>query len=168
MATHRDPAKLAAVQRARALAMRTRLRVEHYKMCQELYDEAKSMLGGRTSVRDLIAMGHPYGRRAGTGGAPGRQRRIKGTKGMMPALPINAQKGRLRDALHIRGAHQGQKQVYVLKVDKASVPYARYILSPNGTRRMVTRPFWATLYKRWRKRNFELLVAMRERQRHGP
>lgn len=132
-------------------------------MCQELHDEAKALLSGNTSERSLRAMGNPYGRRAGINGAIGRQRRKNGSKGVMPAMPINKHSGKLLRALRMQSRNQGEQQIYVLSVDK-SLRYAKYILGTSGTKRMVTRPFWARLHKAWRKRNFELLVKMRGQQ----
>ena len=165
MAVFRDPGALAKTQRLRAEAMKRQLRIGHRELANDMYKEGFKLLSGDIKQRDLDAMGHPFGRRDTPDGKPGRQRRVKGLKTLMPTLPINYQSGKLRDALRLSQRNQGEKQVFVLQVLKSLAPYARYILSPSGTTKMVTRPFWASLQKLWKRKNFELLIKMRTIQK---
>gem|GEM_PF-4812407 len=134
-------------------------------MCNELYEEAHKNLSGKVPEKALEKMGHPLGRGTTKSGEPGRQRKVKGLRVRLPALPINVQTGKLRDALKLYRRGVGDTQTYVLQVSKNLAPYAKYVLALGGTKRMVTRPFWANLQKSWRRKNFDLLVKMREEQR---
>ena len=127
-------------------------------MANELYEEADKLLSGTTPTSELVEMGHPYGRNDGIGGRPGRQRRIKATRQLMPTLPINQQTGRLRSALRLTQRNKGTAQVFILSVSRSVAPYAKYVLALGGTVKMVARPFWQTLFKSWKHKNFDILV----------
>jgi len=83
-------------------------------------------VGGNVSTSTLRRMGHPFGR--GTGPGKGNLKR-----GRLPGLPINAQTGILR--ANIR-AYKTDKGAYMLG---SSAPYAKYVLHPAGTSKMVSR-----------------------------
>lgn len=167
MATFQDAAQLVRAQRARADGLARKFKLEHREMANQLYEEAHHLLSGGTSQRTLTALGHPFGRRTVLNGQPGRQRRVKGLTSLLPALPINTQSGRLREALRLLQRNSGSKQVFLLQVSKSLAPYAKYVLNTSGTVKMVTRPFWAALQKSWRKKNFELLLKMRADQKRS-
>lgn len=84
----------------------------------------------------------------------------------LPALPINKQTGRLQSAMKFQKRTGGSAvQTYVFQIYRNIAPYAKYVLSLGGTVKMTARPFWQHLYKFWKKRNFDLLIKMREESR---
>jgi len=174
MGTFHNPKSLANHQKEKAERLAHMMKIEHAKVANDCYLEAHRLTGGRVTTRQLRAMGHPYGRRAGSSSniktkrtTLGRQRNIKGTRARLPALPINRQSGRLQDAIRLsRRSGSGKvAQTYILQVLRNMAPYAKYILSLSGTIKMVTRPFWQTLFKYWKTKNFELLMKLRQEQR---
>lgn len=176
MGTYRSAKDLARAQRDRANETSRMLKIEHGKLANDCYQEAHRITGGRLSTRMLRAMGHPYGRRSGSFSdiksrktVLGRQRTTKGTRMRLPGLPINRQSGRLQQAIKLnRRTGTGKvSQVYILQVLGNIAPYAKYVLSLGGTTRMVPRPFWTHLQKYWKKKNFNLLVKMRQKMRKG-
>lgn len=176
MGTYRKPQDLANHQRVKAERLAHSLKIEHQRLANDCYVEAHKLTGGKITTRILRAMGSPFGRRAGSSSIIGtkrttlaRQRGIKNSRMRLPTLPINRQSGKLQDAIRLtrRGGTGKVTQTYILQVLRNMAPYAKYILSLSGTVKMVTRPFWATLYKFWKKRNFELLIKMRQEQRKG-
>lgn len=76
---------------------------------------------GQVSTKTLRRMGHPFGR---TGGLK---------RGRLAGLPINEQTGMLR--ANVR-AWKTDADSYLLG---ATVPYAKFVLHPAGTRKMVAR-----------------------------
>jgi hypothetical protein len=130
-------------------------------MANALYAEAKLDLSGRKSKKELRRMGHPYGRGAGSDGKPGRQRKIKNSRARMPNLPINKQSGKLYNALKLT-KQKGKLQRFIMSVNESLAPYAKWILRIGGTKKMIARRFWETVTKRWRKKNFDLLIKQRE------
>ena len=161
---------LARHQRLKAERLAHTLRVFHSNLAQDCYHEAKIITGGTTSTRDLNAMGNPYGRRGGSYSdiksrktMLSRQRTVKGSRVKLPPLPINKQTGKLSQAIKL-SKHTGGNAVqsYVLQVYRNIAPYAKYVLSLGGTVKMVARPFWQYLFKFWKRKNFELLIKMRE------
>lgn len=103
----------------------------------------RRMMSGAITRRQLRRLGHPFGRgsnpaqsgegyRSVRGADRAKARRIIG-RANVPPLPINVQSGRLRRSVYVRRAGPMDWRT------GASAPYARYILSPVGTRRMVGR-----------------------------
>jgi len=133
-------------------------------MANQQYEDGLKLLSGTKTAKELAEMGNPFGRRAGTNGQIGRQRRILGSRSMLSVLPINVRTDRLRQGLRLNQRNQGSQQVFVMSISRALVPYAKFILNPSGTVKMVTRPFWAVLEKSFKRRNFELLIKTREAQ----
>lgn len=124
------------------------LLIEHDELVQDMQAEARGLTSGTTSTATLIRMGHPLGRRLG-----GRKR------GSLPTLPINAQTGKLRGSWRRYKVDLSGKTYYDVI---PTVPYAKYVLAVGGTTKMVARGFWREMRKRWRKRNFDLLLRMRD------
>lgn len=105
----------------------------------------RRMMSGAITTRQLRRLGHPFGRgsspaqreagyRSMRGAPPARIRSVLG-RTAVPPLPINAQTGRLRASVRVRKAGEQDYRV------GAATPYAKYILSPTGTRLMVGRGF---------------------------
>lgn len=96
--------------------------------------DAKELSSGSVSTATLVKLGHPFGRGrvAQESTSTGRYR---GTaKARMRLLPINVQSGRLRRSMTSRS--RGKQSFETLS---RTVPYARFILSESGTRKMVAR-----------------------------
>lgn len=166
--------ELAKKQRKKADQALKSLKIGHQKLAEDCYLEARKITSGRTSTKSLKAMGHPYGRRSSSYSdiksrktILGRQRTAKGSRMRMPGLPINKQTGRLQNSIKVdrRGGNGKSIQTYTLRIINSIAPYAKYVLSLGGTVKMVARPFWQHLFKFWKRKNFELLLKMREEQR---
>ncbi len=152
MATFSDPKALLRHQTKRFAKVQAELVIEHEKMVQAMRSEAIGLTSGNVKTKTLRKLGHPFGKRAS-----GRKR------GRLPALPINAQTGKLRASwIKTKLLGAGGKIHYDL-TNKA--PYAKYVLSLGGTTKMIARGFWRELRKIWRKRNFDLLMKMRDLQK---
>ena len=125
---------------------------EHEQMIRDMESDAKELVSGKVSKSTLRRLGHPFGKTAG-----GRKR------GKLPLLPINVQTGRLKRSLERRkiSSHSSDR-VYDIGFD---APYAKYVLAIGGTKRMVSRGYWREVKKRWKKRNFDLLMRIRALQR---
>jgi len=91
---------------------------------------------GGTSTKTLRKMGHPFGRTAG--GARGNTNKTLGRR-KVPVLPINNQTGRLRSSFY-RSDIGGKDKVTRMGF---RVPYARFVLRPGGTRKMIDRKFYS-------------------------
>lgn len=115
------------------------------------YADAHENLGGRTKTAQLRRENHPYGRGSRTPKGRVRARR--------PDLPINVQTGRLQRGLYRRTRRRANLTINVIGVKKT--PYSKYILSPDGTPRMRTRPLWRYVQSRFRAR----MLGLRKRVR---
>lgn len=152
MALHTDARSLLRAQGKRFAKVRERMIAEHESMTKDMVIDARDLVSGGIKTPILKALGHPFGRRAS-----GRKR------GKLPLLPINVQSGRLRASLRrTKVSSGGNSRAYDVKFD---APYAKYVLAVGGTTRMVGRGFWRELKKRWKKRNFDLLMRIRALQR---
>jgi hypothetical protein len=135
-------------------------------------DDARQNLSGGITSATLRTLGHPFARlggaaerydprnparaqsRRGVGKDTAAQRSFRKTVGSMPLLPINRQSGRLLDSLERQdtkapGALASQRVGF----DRARAGNSLYVLSPEGTTRMVARGFWSAIKKNWRARN---------------
>lgn len=88
---------------------------------------ARDLLSGIYRKEDLNRFGNPYGRSAAF---------------PFKALPINVDTGRLRDSLKFTWSSRNGVTTYRIS---NTAPYSAFILSPTGTRNMITRPFWDAL-----------------------
>lgn len=120
-----------------------------------------NLLSGKVKQKTLNAMGNPYGRgssaaknlvNAGNVGRRGAKRKFG--RGSAPLLPINEQTGRLRMSVRLAGYRRGVYDVHV----GAGVRYAKYILHPAGTRKMVGRGMMG-----WRNVNAAFPIGQIER-----
>jgi hypothetical protein len=91
---------------------------------------------GGISTKELRRMGHPYGRTAG-GQRGNINKKIKRRK-ILP-LPINKQKGDLRASFYKKDKN-GRDRVSRMGF---SAPYAKYLLRPGGTWKMIDRKFYS-------------------------
>lgn len=148
MAVYSDPFALLRAQGSRFNKVLAEVVIEHERLVNDMKSEAIGLTSGTVKTRTLRRLGHPFGRRGS-----GRKR------GTLPTLPINAQTGRLRASFQKVRTSSGSGRVSYDLTNTA--PYAKYVLSLGGTTKMVARRFWPELRKRWRKRNFELLMRLR-------
>lgn len=129
-----------------------------------------SATSGRITRRQLAQLGHPY--RTGIGGVKSalhlRKSARKGQvrrSGAVSVLPINAHSGLLRRRIKLVAAGSRSRRTFRLFSD---APYAKYVLSPTGTKRMVPRellgPF-GYLRKRHKARSAALIDVVRRSQR---
>jgi hypothetical protein len=92
---------------------------------------------GQTKTRTLRAMGHPYAREGNA--SRGNRNKSLGHRSI-PALPINEQTGDLRRSF--RRVDTNNRDL-VTKMG-FNVPYAKFVLSPTGTSKMVARDFYTS------------------------
>ncbi len=164
-------------QKARFEKMGVDMRRMHGIMVRDTFDDAQRYTSGGVRTSELRRLGHPFGRgrAAGTAGRGGLKRGSKG-KTKIASLPINYQSGRLRRSWSLKLTKgSGGAQTYILG---NNAPYAKYILNPSGTRKMVGRGLWGhsaftkmesgtmgLLARRARARNKAIIDEMRRRNR---
>jgi hypothetical protein len=138
------------------------------------------LTSGRVSTDTLRDMGHPFGRKDGAGSESGIRGIAKGKhslndfqkrkgntirKGVLARLPINKQTGNLRRSF-FNTPEIGADKTVDMGFD---IPYARHVLSPTGTSRMVNREFYSSpgglgeIAKRHKARKQSILVAARKK-----
>ncbi|RYZ93555.1 MAG: hypothetical protein EOP06_00505 [Proteobacteria bacterium] len=165
MARFTSAKALAAHQKRRFQHVADKAARLHSEMVRELVDEAEKLTSGKTKTKELRRLGHPFGRKAGWKSTynphTGKWRTTGGRKrGKLPTMPINRQTGTLQDGFIIRRRpKQGKGQEWSFR-NKA--PYAKHILSPGGTVKMVTRPFKRDMNVIWRKKNKALIEKIRK------
>lgn len=134
--------------------------------------DAAELTSGGIKERELRRMGHPFARRSNvsgvvkvlggsTGGGKGIGRMRGASRGQrarsgiggkrVPLLPINIQTGRLHASFRVTKGSGGRYRVYADLVS-TGVPYAKYILHPSGTRKMIGRGIQRELERRWKVR----------------
>jgi hypothetical protein len=129
----------------------------HRKAVREIADEVAAQVSGPLKAKDRRRLGHPYARRKfskrGFERTGPRTHGIKGYRmsarlrhgqptvaAAVPLLPINADTGRLRKSLRMRAAPPKDPSGQVLQLG-FTAPYAKHVLNPKGTKRMVARGF---------------------------
>lgn len=164
MATFYSPSALARHIKKRLSTNSSLIRTFHTEMVEQLLIEAQRKTSGGTSKATLAALGHPFGRKAGSHSKYNPVTKRWTTKwarrrGKLPVMPINVQSGRLRRGFKIR---RQRKQGFGQILEMVNIaPYAKYILSPTGTSKMVTRPFRRDMDKEWRRKNKALLERLK-------
>lgn len=149
MGFYTSPIQLAVAQRSRFRRVILLQEEVHELLASFGHEDMQGQTQGPIKEKSLRAMGHPYARQRVK--TPGAARGIvKGeikafrrsaatgqisAKGMVQRLPINSQTGKLRQSIKLAGP-RGPQKVYDLA---ALVPYAKFVLSVNGTRYMVPR-----------------------------
>lgn len=156
MATFTRPAQLQARMKQRAAAATYGMGQAHKDLYTGGRKDHAQYTSGRVSTRELRDMGHPFGRKRSqdrSTGARGVQNgatqkdlskhaRSKGNrirKGVLMSLPINDQTGGMRRSF-FQSAEQGADRTVQMGF---SADYARWVLSPTGTRKMVARGFYS-------------------------
>lgn len=147
MGVYTTPAQLAAAQRVRFLAAYRDMVLVHKVLAESSRDDFLELTSGPLTTRQLRQMGHPYARTPG-GASRGIVKgdaaqwrmgsKLKGQvarSGMVRRLPVNVQTGRLRSSVRLDGP-VGGAHTYQLY---AGAKHAAYVLSPQGTRKMVPR-----------------------------
>ncbi len=149
MGVFTTPTQLRVRQRARFEQVKRDIKKVHRIMAEDGETDFHDATDGKIKSKQLAAMGHPFGRLSSgdprTGGRGAKDGRkfigagIKGQvtrKGVVRPLPINEQTGRLKRGITLTGPLGGRRSEYRLFT---TVPYAKYVLRPGGTRKMVDR-----------------------------
>jgi hypothetical protein len=200
MGIYTSPAALMVAQKQRFAGVKLTQTSMHRLAVQGGQEDHRDYTGGSVKTRELRAMGHPFGRSGGQGtntGGRGIVRnvgRFKGAgaqtvtsgyrsksgqylfkiksqsavsgRGKISPLPINRQTGLMQSSLVTTGP-SGANQTYRVGF---VAPYAKYVLSPYGTRKMVARGFYSkgnsvgglgVIAKMHRARNRGLILAVR-------
>ena len=177
MGVFTSPTQLRIHQRARFARVIGDMKKVHQMTARGGRKDFRESTQGGVKTDTLRKMGHPFGRiRSGnvaTGGRgiSGDGRRFVGSgikgqvtrKGVLRPLPINQQTGKLHAAIRLAGP-SGIHMEYRLF---SSVPYAGFVLAPEGTRYMVARGLLGPrglLRKRHRARMAALVDVVRKSQ----
>ncbi|MFZ4483741.1 MAG: hypothetical protein ACOYOL_07160 [Chthoniobacterales bacterium] len=166
MATYTSSAALLLAQTDRFRRMKGTAQQVHAQLAREGYADHIALTSGGISSATLAAVGYPFAKRR----RPINKKALRaaGFRGGVPLLAINVQTGGLR-----RGFRFG-KSGNAWEVAN-SVAYAKFILNPQGTIRMVGRGFMGQpstgaprtgeTVRRWRARNLGMLLKLRDLQR---
>lgn len=147
MARFTDPAAFNKHLSERLEHWKQAVQVEHEALVKAQVEDMQALLSGTVPTKQLVALGHPFARRSG-----GRKR------GRVPSLPINRQTGRLKRSLRRKTLAESSRITYEVSF---TAPYAKYVLSPSGTRKMVGRGYWREVTKLYKKRKAELVRRVR-------
>lgn len=192
MGVYTSPVQLQKAQQRKFLKMELNQRNVHKELMARAEKDYALGTGGGVSEKALAQMGHPFARegsaargivknktRFKTGGRSYRTVRSKkggGSKvtqrsqvrnGIIQPLPINKQTGELRRSFKRRGTFEVTYMGF-------TAPHAKYILSPQGTKRMVARGFYSKrqsqtdlgwIARRHRARAGAAIRALRQIQR---
>lgn len=145
------PAHLMAQMDRRVTRMVSSIRQMHNELVLGGVRDHASLTSGGVSTRRLRQMGHPFGRQRSQDRSTGVRGVVKGPrvlfgqekrrnrlrKGVLMPLPINKQTGRLRRSFWRTGPIGADRRVDM----GFRAPYAKYVLSPEGTQKMVARGF---------------------------
>lgn len=119
----------------------------HKELVVAVYQDYRRLLSGTISEKELRRAGHPFGRfshpegrgmmRGPRNGAEVSAARKKGIRRRYPIYPINKQTRKLLQGLQIKRTNvPGRIQAFDIFSD---APYAKYVLYPLGTDKMVGR-----------------------------
>lgn len=165
MPVYTDPMALLRKQETLFAAVEHKVRGMHREfVVREAEAFKREILSGPITTKELRRMGHPFARkrmsRRGferTAMKGGQRLSVKMRHGVVPTvgiaiprLPINKQSGRLRSGVRLNpvSTHPLSYEIGV-----GQVPYAKYILSPKGTKKMVPRGVKAAQLKRAKAAN---------------
>lgn len=121
---------LAAHQMKRLVAMQATIKQSVRLMRRLGEQDAGELTSGGVKAKTLAKLGHPFARGASTAKSTPAGRK----RGSVPMLPINVQSGKLKRSFRSRDFKRNGFEVL-----SAQVPYAKFILSESGTRKMVAR-----------------------------
>jgi hypothetical protein len=170
MRTHKTIDSLYQAQIKSFAIRKMTMKQGHADIAKRSLGDMSELTRGGISSKTLRRLGHPYGRgasaavRTPTGlmrGADPKKAKSSMGRRTVPLLPINRQSGKLRAGMYLRKTSSpGALQAFALGSD---VKYAKYILHPAGTKRMVGRGIFGgkmigftkagAVEKRWRQRN---------------
>lgn len=141
MAQHTNIASFGAAMEKRFAQVGITAKTVH----KELYDGGKDdhfeFTGGQIKTSELRAAGHPFAREGLAQRGNQTSKRLAGKRGFrVNLLPINEQTGALRGS-YFETPPQGKDQVVKMGF---RIRYARFVLSPTGTRKMVARGFYSS------------------------
>jgi hypothetical protein len=134
------------------------------KSVQQARSDLHKETSGGVKTSALKAMGHPYGRGGSAGSAGRGQRGSRRGRSSLAPNPINQQTGRLRRSIYLSERTPGRWYL------GASAPYAKYQLSPTGTRKMIRRGVFGgrrmggamgQIERYWRARNRGIREALK-------
>jgi hypothetical protein len=175
MGIYTRPADIMRAQEARFRKVAVTMELAHTELVRGGKRDAAEATSGSITTAKLRAMGHPFGRVGGQGsatigrGIQGAKGRFKGTggkgqvtaKGVVQPLPINDQTGDLRKSFFLDGP-TGKNMVYDMGF---AASYAKYVLSPTGTKAMVPRGYFEFIKKRHKARKAAAIKVVRDQQR---
>lgn len=154
MAKHQTAAALAKAVEARLKAKARSVEHAVDDIARETYTDGLDQLSGRTRQAQLNREGNPYGR--GFTNPRGKRRARR------QPLPINVQSGELRRSYRLIRDDTGGLKRYRLTF-RGGPDYARFVLSKDGTSKMVARPFWNYVLTRFKARKLGLRNALRSK-----
>lgn len=160
------------------------MRRGHWDLAEKSMEDALELLSGtptgKERLRMLRRLNNPFARVSlaealasgdKAGRTVGRRRRsskedlaAEGIKGDLPSLPIGAISFRLKRAMRLTRLRTNDS-IQDLGLGPQGVDYAKYVLGPGGTRKMIARGFQAEIRRRWRPRNKAFVDWIREQQR---
>lgn len=126
---------------------------EHKSMSNDMVDVAKKLTSGKIKTKRLRELGHPFSRRKFSFLQKEKKASLKKRRlglANVPLLPINRQTGVLQKSL----AHRAIYYPDSLNAEQISfnAPYAKFILSARGTRKMIARGYPQAFKKLFKKR----------------
>lgn len=193
MGVYTSPIQLQRAQARKFARMELLQKNVHKELLSESQKDYAIGSGGGVSTKSLRAMGHPFAREGSAargivknrgkfqtagktyrttftkkGGQVGTKNLAQVRRGIIQPLPINKQTGKLRSSFKRYGTFETTFMGFF-------APYAKYVLSPTGTKKMIARGFYSKragsiqdlgwLAKRHRARAQAAIVALRNQQR---
>lgn len=192
MGVYTSPVQLQRAQQRKFAKMHLLQRNVHKELMSESQKDYALGSGGGVSEKALRQMGHPFAREGAAargivknkakfktfgrsyrtvqstkGGGSKVTQRSQVTKGIIQPLPINKQTGALRRSFKRYGSFEITYMGF-------AAPHAKYVLSPQGTKKMVARGFYSKrhsvtdlgwLARRHRARAGAAIRALRQQQR---
>jgi len=141
MARHTNIKTFGAAMEARFKQVRLTATTVHKELYEGGARDHMEFTAGQIKERDLRAAGHPFARQGNAQRGNQTTKRLGGKRGLrVNGLPINVQTGRLRDSFY------QTRPMGINKVVRMGfrAPYAKYVLSPTGTRYMIARGFYTS------------------------
>lgn len=128
MATHTTALSLYKAQLARYQRVKVSIANVNKDMAEQGRHDLVELTKGGIKSKELRKRGHPYGR-----GSTRLRRGKVVDRGSAPRQPINIQSGKLHRSITVMFAGRNKFDLSI------SAPYAKYILHPSGTKKMVGR-----------------------------
>jgi len=154
--------KLSQGQRRKFNGVVRSIKLEWDESEKDISYVAWKLVSGSIPTRTFVLYGHPLGKNNAvtvskmTKSGHNRLFRVTKEGSMVPLLPINAQTNRLRNSMRVvRRTSKGVVNRFLFFTAR----YAKYALSPEGTKTTVSRGFWTALYAYQRTRKKQILNA---------